>query len=38
MVAVSPGNRKAVAVPDMAASVPPYGGEVSGTQLGGIPR
>lgn len=32
MVAASPGNRKAVAVPGMAVFVLPYGEEVSGPQ------
>ena len=35
MVAASPGNRKAVAVLGMAASVLPYGEEVSGPQRRG---
>lgn len=35
MVAASPGNRKAVAVLGMAASVLPYGDEVSGPQRRG---
>lgn len=33
MVAASPGDRRAVAVPGMAASVPPCGGEVSGARV-----